>query len=642
MAEKDYKEGPSARNIEDRGSADIALSSLNSHSDGEVSSAHLKRPHHQHRRGLSHRSSHSHANPEESNPLAPLSTEEVLDMASNYAISNGMEEHLEAFQKGALIAQKPGSRGIGLPLLTEEDRQSLQFEVDHKWRQPKTLYMLVVLCSLAAAVQGMDETVINGANLFFAPQFGIDGTGRDTWILGLVNSAPYLCCSTIGCWLSDPMNKVLGRRSTIFVSCIIAAVTCIWAGCTNTWWHLFISRFFLGFGIGMKSATVPVYAAECTPASIRGALVMMWQMWTAFGIMVGYIADVAFYYVPDKHNITGLNWRLMLGSAMFPAVLVCLQVYCCPESPRWYMSRGEHVKAFDSMRKLRSNDVQAARDIFYMHILLEQENAMKSGHNRVLELFTVPRNRRAALGSWIVMFMQQFCGVNVIAYYSSVIFSNSGFSNVSALLASMGFGIINFLFAIPAIYTIDTFGRRFLLLTTFPLMALFLLFTGFSFFIPNQSARTGCVALGIYLFGMVYSPGEGPVPFTYSAEAFPLYIRDLGMSFATATCWFFNFILSLTWPALQEAFTPQGAFGWYAAWNMVGFTMVLFLLPETKSLTLEELDIVFSVPTHTHAKYQLGVTRYWIQRYIFRRDVEEPVPLYEKYQPQIPADLEKV
>ena len=111
-------------------------------------------------------------------------------------------------------------------------------------------------------------------------------------------------------------------------------------------------------------------------------------------------------------------------------------------------------------------------------------------------------------------------------------------------------------------------------------MSLFLLFTGFSFWIPSTSrARVGCIALGIYLFGIVYSPGEGPVPFTYSAEAYPLYVRTLGMSLATATTWFFNFMLSITWPSLLERFKPQGAFGWYAGWNFVGWGLVLLFLP---------------------------------------------------------------
>lgn len=95
------------------------------------------------------------------------------------------------------------------------------------------------------------------------------------------------------------MNRVLGRRGTIFVTCVVSSLTCLWQAFTNNWWHLFIARFMLGLGIGPKSATIPIYAAECTPANIRGALVTMWQMWTAFGIMLGYISGVVFRSVLD-------------------------------------------------------------------------------------------------------------------------------------------------------------------------------------------------------------------------------------------------------------------------------------------------------------------------------------------------------
>jgi MFS family permease len=174
----------------------------------------------------------------------------------------------------------------------------------------------------------IDETVVNGAQIFYTPQFGISKKDqRSTWLTGLLNSAPYLCCAFIGCWLTVPFNKVFGRRGTIFITCFFSAIACFWQGFANAWWSMFIARFALGLGIGPKSATVPIYAAECTPPRIRGALVMMWQMWTAFGIMVGYAADLAFYEVPDTPYITGLNWRLMMGSAMLPAVIVCLFVF---------------------------------------------------------------------------------------------------------------------------------------------------------------------------------------------------------------------------------------------------------------------------------------------------------------------------
>ena len=358
----------------------------------------------------------------------------------------------------------------------------------------------------------------------------------------------------------------------------------MWEGVCNSWVNLFIARFVLGLGIGSKSSTVPVYAAECSPAPIRGALVMMWQMWTAFGIMLGNIMGVAFMNV--GHD---LNWRLMLGSTVVLPLIVCAQVYICPESPRWLIQHNKIHKAYTNFKILRPTELQAARDLYYAYVGVELERRINKGKNffsMFMELFTVPRNRRATLASWIVMFMQQFCGVNVIAYYSTTIFQDSGYGLSNALLASMGTGILNWVFALPAVFTIDTWGRRNLLLFTFPFLAIFLFWSGFSFWIEPDVAdskkRVAMVTTGMYLFEVFYSPGEGPVPFTYSAEAFPLHVREVGMSWATATTWCFNFILSFTWPHLLSSFKPQGAFGWYAGWCIIGWFLVLLFVPETK------------------------------------------------------------
>ena len=151
------------------------------------------------------------------------------------------------------------------------------------------------MCSICAAVQGMDETVNNGAQSFYLKRFNVISKkkgGRFSQdmtdnLTGLIVGAPYLACAILGCWLTAPLNSLTGRRGTIFISCAIAAIASIWEGVANSWVNLFIARFVLGLGIGSKSTTVPVYAAECSPAPIRGALVMMWQMWTAFGIMLG-------------------------------------------------------------------------------------------------------------------------------------------------------------------------------------------------------------------------------------------------------------------------------------------------------------------------------------------------------------------
>ncbi|GAA5897953.1 hypothetical protein JCM6882_005120 [Rhodosporidiobolus microsporus] len=568
------------------------------------------------------------------NPLSGISHDRLEAMGRAFAREKDLGEYEEEFAKGAQIAQDPLAFE-SLTILNEADKDILRHEVSHKWSQPWQMYSLVICCSMAAAVQGMDESVTNGANLFWAPQFGLN-TGeefpdheKNEWLLGLIAGAPYLCCAVIGCWLTSPMNKVLGRRGTIFWTAVISALSCIWQGCTNSRWHLFAARFVLGFGIGPKSATVPVFAAETAPPLIRGALVMQWQVWTAFGIMMGTVSSLAFYKVPDPSNITGLNWRLMLGSACLPAFFVMAQIYLCPESPRWLISKGRYRDAYTSLCRLRHSKLQAARDLFMINALLEEEANIATGKSAIVELLTVGRNRRATLASGIVMFMQQFCGINVIAYYSSTIFRNAGFDEITALGATLGFGALNWIGAAPAIFTIDIFGRRNLLLVGFPCMCLALLLTGFAFYIPEGGdARIAVVALGVYLHCIAYSPTEGPVPFTYSAEAFPLYVRDVGMSYATGLTWLFNFIVALTFPRLLTAFKPQGAFGWYAAWNAIGTVLVLLFVPETKGLSLEELDQVFSVPTAKHASYHLKGVGYNFRKYILRANLPEREPLY--------------
>lgn len=174
-------------------------------------------------------------------------------------------------------------------------------------------------------LRGWDQTGSNGANLSFPQAFGIDSpTGIDPWIVGLVNAAPYYAAAFIGCWMSDPLNFHFGRRATIFISAIFCLFSVIGSGLSQTWEQLLVTRILMGMGMGCKASTVPVYAAENCPASIRGALVMSWQMWTAFGIFLGFCANLAVYNTGD------ISWRLQLGSAFIPAVPLVVGIYFCP------------------------------------------------------------------------------------------------------------------------------------------------------------------------------------------------------------------------------------------------------------------------------------------------------------------------
>ncbi|EMC91624.1 hypothetical protein BAUCODRAFT_79361 [Baudoinia panamericana UAMH 10762] len=567
------------------------------------------------------------------NPLAGIPQQTLLRDVEEFAAEYGLSDIAPLLKKGALVAQNP-AEFENVEGLDETERGVLRDEVVRKWHQPAALYMTVILCSIGAAVQGWDQTGSNGANLSWPVAFGIpdnDTTNpnytRNLWLVGLVNAGPYIGSAFFGCWLSDPLNNYFGRRGTIFFSAVFCLLTVIGSGCTQNWYELLICRLLLGVGMGSKASTVPIYAAENVPALIRGGLVMSWQMWTAFGIFLGFCANLAVYNVGD------IAWRLQLGSAFIPAVPLVVGIYFCPESPRWLMKKGRYAQAYKSLLRLRNHPIQAARDLYYVHAQLLIEHKVIGQTNyaqRIIELFTIPRVRRATLASFVVMIAQQMCGINIIAFYSSSVFVQAGADNLHALLASFGFGLVNFVFAFPAVWTIDTFGRRALLLFTFPNMAWTLLAAGLCFLIPETSrAHLGLVAFFIFLFAAFYSPGEGPVPFTYSAEVFPLSHREVGMAWAVATCLFWASVLSMTWPSMVAAMTPTGAFGFYCGLNILAFIMIFLWLPETKQRTLEELDWVFAVPTRKHMSYQVTESLpYFFKRWVAMNKSATLKPLY--------------
>lgn len=585
------------------------------------------------------------------NPLVGVPRDELLARVTAFQQGKGLpEDILPLLKKGALVAQNPAGFEE-LEDLDEDDKGALRSEVTHRWNHPWALYYTIILNSIAAAIQGWDQTGSNGANLGFpealgipdfSPACGPDETSglcaRNAWLVGVVNAMPYITICLFACWISDPLNELMGRRGVIFVAAIFSLLAPFGMAFSQTWGQLAASRMLLGIGMGLKEVTVPVFSAENAPSIIRGGLVMSWQLWTAFGIFLGTCANLIVGKVPD------ISWRLQLGSAFIPAVPLVLGIYFCPESPRWYLKKGNHIKAWKSLLRLRNTPLQAARDLFYIHCLLEHEAKIiedaglkvnGSVFTRFIELFTIPRNRRATQASGIVMIAQQMCGINIIAFYSSTIFRQSGVSAYNALWASFGFGLINFLFAWPAVWTIDTFGRRALLLFTFPNMFWTLLVAGLCFLIDKDleqsTPRIAAVATFVYLFGAFYSPGEGPVPFLYSSESFPLSHREVGMSWAVATNNFWGAVLSLTFPRMLRAMTPTGAFGFYAGMNLVALALIFFFMPETKQKSLEELDYVFGISTRVHANYQLRTVLPWgFRRYVLLQKDAICPPLYKE------------
>ncbi|TVY67497.1 putative polyol transporter [Lachnellula suecica] len=571
------------------------------------------------------------------NPLKRFTPEQTSANAIAWANQHGMPEHAAMFGRAALVARE-GERFEMVDSLEESERAALIYERDHKWHGPKMLWYSIGLCAMGAATQGWDQTGSNGANLSFPQEFGLYnsegvGTPRAEWIVGIINSIIFLTAGLIGAFIVDPLNKYLGRRGEIFLTAACLTATPIGSGFARSWQGLFAARFIMGIGIGAKNATVPIFSAEMAPARIRGALVMFWQLWVVIGIFLGFAANLV------VANTGKISWRLQLGSAFIPSFILMCGIWFCPESPRWLMKHGKVDKGFRSMNILRAHPIIAAKDYYYSYVIYEEELRLAGGStywSRLRDCFTVPRIRRANYGATTVMIAQQMCGINIISFYSSTIFTQVGFTARQALWASLGYGGLQVVSTIPTLFLIDTKGRRTLTLITFPIMCITLLAAGLSLINKDDPSRStgsklGPVVLFVYLFTIAYSLGEGPVAFQYSAEVFPTIQREQGMAWAVCINNTFAGILGLTFPRMSTVMTQVGAFGFYAGLNLIAWGMIFAFVRETKQLTLEEIDQVFNVPTRDFLNYETKVwLPYFIKRHIFRKNIAKPAPLIEK------------
>lgn len=531
-----------------------------------------------------------------------------------------------------------------------------------KWHHPLPLYLIVLALCLGAMSQGWSQASINGANLYYPQDFHLDNnssTTHNTLIIGIINAAIYLSNGLIGSWLVAPLNARYGRRGATFLGGAICVVMNFLSGWSSSSWEALLGfRLLLGVGLGVVSSSLNVFAAEVAPAQIRGALAVGWQMFCAGGIFVGlgwnlvvdqYWGD---YYwgqeEEEEEHEAGMRWRVMLMAGAVPAVVLIVLIWWCPESPAWYVKHGEQYgKAFDSLCRIRNSKLEAARELLLAHQQQQKrpsrtntttttaiqhddddsKNSCSSFRQTFFELYTVPRLRRATIAAYTVMLSQQLCGINIIAFYSSNIFVSAHFSPFAAELASTIFGLCNFLGALPAIFTMDTFGRRSLLLYTLPLMGLTLACTSFTFSFSSSSSSSSSPSTTdpphkqnfpllttslIYIFCLLYSPGMGPVPAIYSAEVFPLSHREIGTSSSVAVTNLFAAILSLTFPYLLARMGTQGSFMLYAILNLVAWGLVFVLVPETKQLTLEKgLEEVFEQPTREFVRGKVRRCAFW-------------------------------
>ena len=326
--------------------------------------------------------------------------------------------------------------------LTKADKDALKIQRSGKfWNEPKELLLTLFACSLASLTQGWDQAA--SGNLLWPQAFGLSiysqhPTTKDMWIFAGVQSIPWFSAAVLGSYLSDPISEYIGRRGALFFAATCSFTSMLAASQVNSWQSMFVCRIVLGIGIGGKASVVPILESEITPTSKRGRLLVGWQVFVATGLCCGYVAS---YILRD-------SWRHQVLSGTIPAFALLVATWSSCESPRWQIIQGQYRKAFTTLVRLRKERILAAKELCSIYYQIQAERWLFSGakfkdaeadtnpfspelprtsyRRRLINHFTFPRIRRAALAAMIVMLSQQFSGINVIAFLSTNFFSTAG------------------------------------------------------------------------------------------------------------------------------------------------------------------------------------------------------------------------
>ncbi|KAH7361278.1 hypothetical protein BKA66DRAFT_425907 [Pyrenochaeta sp. MPI-SDFR-AT-0127] len=461
---------------------------------------------------------------------------------------------------------------------------------DLEFKNPKHFtWMLVAFASMGGLLSGLDQSLISGANLTLPADLGLTAQQNS-----LVNAGMPLG-AVAGAFLISPCNEYFGRRWAIIISCILYTIGgALEAGSMN-YGMIVASRVILGAGVGLEGGTVPVYVAETVESRLRGNLVSLYQFNIALGEVLGYAVAAMFIKVPG-------NWRYILGSSLVFSTIMGVGILFMPESPRYLMHKKKPLEAFKVWRRIRGVATHEAREEFFvMKISTENEEAeVAAGRTNQfpwMDFFTKPRARRAIIYANIMIFLGQFTGINAIMYYMSVLMSQVGFNTYDATYMSLVGGGSLLIGTIPAIFLMETCGRRFWAIAMLPGFFFGLVLVGVSYQISSLSATLGVYLTGLILY-MLFFGSYAALTWVIPSEVYPTYLRSYGMT--TSTGWLFlsSFIVTYNFTGMQNAFTKSGlTLGFYGGIAVFGWFYQIFFMPETKDLTLEQIDQLFQMPT---------------------------------------------
>lgn len=427
------------------------------------------------------------------------------------------------------------------------------------------------VASLAGLMFGMDIGVISGAQQFLQADFGISDE-----VLGWVVSVMMLGAA-LGALVAGWLSSRLGRKLSLVLGALLFVAGSLLCGLAWSVDVLILGRFILGLAIGLASFTAPLYLAEIAPESIRGAMIALYQLMITIGILAAFLSNTAFSYSGD--------WRWMLGIIAIPSALFLVAVLFLPESPRWLMMRNRTEQAERVLlRLLGSAEAASAK----RQDIAEQLKC----HQHGLQMFLTNANFRRSVGLGVLLqVMQQLTGINVVMYYAPRIFKDMGYATEAQMWFTALVGVVNVLATFIAIGLVDRLGRKPILYTGFGVMALGLGLVGGLMAIGIQSHGQQLFAVVMLLLFIVgFAMSAGPLIWTLCSEIQPLKGRDFGIGSSTFTNWVVNWLVGLSFLPLLNGIGSAATFGLYAAFNLIFIGLTLWLVPETKGVTLEQIE----------------------------------------------------
>ncbi len=430
-----------------------------------------------------------------------------------------------------------------------------------------TLLKSTVVAALGGLLFGFDTAVIAGATQALKVLYHLSPLGEGFTV------ASALVGTVIGSMLAGIPGDRYGRRDSLRGMAVLYVVSAL--GCASAWnWTaLVIFRFIGGLAIGGSSVLGPMYIAEIAPAKWRGRLVGLFQFNVVFGILLAYLSN----YVLGTMGFGAAEWRWKLGVTAVPAAFFFLMLFGIPRSPRWLVKKGRIDEAREVLRRIgEENYEQELKDIV---------ESIDAEHVTSDALFTAKYRVPIFLAISIGMF-NQLSGINAILYYLNAIFEHAGFSKVSGDLQAVAIGATNLLFTMLAMSMIDRVGRKTLLLIGSVGTALCLGGVAAIFLTGRHENLLVWMLVGYIAF---FAFSQGAVIWVYISEVFPNRVRAKGQSLGSFSHWIMNALISWTFP-LMAASSGGYPFVFFSAMMVLQFFVVLFFYPETKGISLEDMQ----------------------------------------------------